>query len=199
MKVIGLTGNIASGKSEVSKILSDLGAVVIDMDNIGKDVQRKNKSGVMDKIISTFGNKFIKNGKFDRRAFGNYVFSDKEALSKLNEIMIPAMTEELKRNLNDLSKEGVKIVVVDAAILFEAGWDKFTDEVWVVYTPKALQLKRLRKRENISEDEALIRIEAQMPIEEKIHRADFVIDNSGDLATVKKQVLRLWGRIKNSI
>ncbi len=199
MKVIGLTGNIASGKSEVSKILSNLGAVVIDMDNIGKDIQRKNKGGVMDKIISTFGNKFIKNGRFDRRAFGNYVFSDKEALSKLNEIMIPVMTEELKKILNDLSKEGIKVVVVDAAILFEAGWDKFADEVWVVYTPKALQLKRLRKRENISEDEALIRIEAQMPIEEKIHRADFVIDNSGDLATVEEQVLQLWNRVKNSI
>ncbi len=199
MKVIGLTGNIASGKSEVSKILSNLGAVVIDMDNIGKDIQRKNKGGVMDKIISTFGNKFIKNGRFDRRAFGNYVFSDKEALNKLNEIMIPVMTEELKKILNDLSKEGIKVVVVDAAILFEAGWDKFADEVWVVYTPKALQLKRLRKRENISEDEALIRIEAQMPIEEKIHRADFVIDNSGDLATVEEQVLQLWNRVKNSI
>ncbi len=199
MKVIGLTGNIASGKSEVSKILSNLGAVVIDMDNIGKGIQRKNKGGVMDKIITTFGNKFIKNGRFDRRTFGNYVFSDKEALSKLNEIMIPVMTEELKKILNDLSKEGIKVVVVDAAILFEAGWDKFADEVWVVYTPKALQLKRLRKRENISEDEALIRIEAQMPIEEKIHRADFVIDNSGDLATVEEQVLQLWNRVKNSI
>jgi dephospho-CoA kinase len=199
MKVIGLTGNIASGKSEVSKMLANLGAKIIDMDSIGKKIQAQNKGHVVDKIVQIFGAKFFKSGKLDRHILGNYIFSNEEALEKLNEIMIPEMTKELERILDIERRENTETVVIDAAILFEAGWDKFTDEVWVVYTPKMLQISRLVNREQITKDEAEIRVNAQMPIEEKIKRADFVIDNSKDLNSVKRQVIYLWNRVKNSI
>ncbi len=198
MKVIGLTGNIASGKSLISKFLKSLGAVVIDMDSIGKEIQDRNIGNVVEKIKEAFGSEFIKRGKIDRRKLGNYVFANRKELEKLNSIMIPLMTERLKEILAKEKKKGTKIIVIDAAILFEAGWDKFADEVWVVYTPKEKQLERLMRREHISRKEALIRIEAQMDIEEKMKRATFVINNSNDVDAVKEQVLKLWSRIKNS-
>ncbi len=199
MKVIGLTGNIASGKSFISEFLKSLGAEVIDMDKIGKEIQDKNIGNVMEKIREIFGGKFVKNGKIDRRLLGNYVFSNKEALEKLNSIMIPLMTERLRKILYEKEKKGAKVVVIDAAILFEAGWDKFADEVWVVYTPKEKQLERLMKREKISEEEAEIRINAQTDIKEKMKRATYVINNSSDTEAVKDQVLKLWNRVENSI
>ena len=197
MRVVGLTGNIASGKSEVSKILRELGAKVIDMDSIGKEIQDNNEGNVIDKILKAFGNRFCDNGVLNRRLLGNYIFSNKEALNKLNSIMIPMMTGKLKEILSDERKKKTKIVVIDAAILFEAEWDKFTDEIWVVYAPKNLQIERLLKRENITRKEAEIRVDAQMPIREKMLRADFVIDNSGNLGEVTAQVMKLWKRIKN--
>ncbi len=198
MRVIGLTGNIASGKSLISKFLKSLGAKVIDMDEIGKEIQDKNIGNVLEKIRGMFGDRFVKNGKIDRRLLGNYVFSNKESLNKLNSIMIPLMTERLREILCEEEKKGTEIVVIDAAILFEAGWDKFADEVWVVYTPKEKQLERLMKRENISEEEAMIRINAQMDIREKMKKATYVINNSADKEAVIDQVLKLWSRIKNS-
>jgi dephospho-CoA kinase len=199
MRIIGLTGNIASGKSEISKILRKLGAVIIDMDKIGKEVQSKNIDNVVEKIREAFGREFIRNGKIDRKKLGNFVFKNKEALQKLNEIMIPAMTKLLKQKLEECKEKNAEVVVIDAAILFEAGWDKYADEVWVVYTPKELQLKRLMNREKISENQALARINAQMDIYEKMKKADYIINNSGDLNMVKEQVKKLWTKTRNSI
>ena len=198
MRIIGLTGNIASGKSEISKILKSLGATVIDMDEIGKEVQEKNIDNVVEKIRKAFGSKFVKDGKIDRKLLGDYVFKNSKALKKLNDIMIPVMTKLLKEKIKEYSRKNAKVVIIDAAILFEAGWDKFADEVWVVYTPKDLQLKRLMERENISEPQALARINAQMDIYKKIKMADYVINNSNGLDAVKEQVMKLWQRVMNS-
>jgi dephospho-CoA kinase len=193
MKVIGLTGNIASGKSSVSKILKSLGAKVIDMDSLAKDIQKENYKGVLDKIRETFGdNVFLEGNILNRRALGELVFRDKNLLQKLNDIMIPVMTEKLLEELEKAKKDNPKVIVVDAAILIEANWDRFVDEVWVVYIPLELQLGRLMERENIERDLALERINSQMPIEEKIKKADVVIDNSGNLEELEKKVLELW-------
>jgi len=198
MRIIGLTGNIASGKSEISKILKSLGAIVIDMDEIGKEVQEKNIDHVVEKIKNAFGNEYVKNKKIDRKRLGDYVFKNKEALEKLNSIMIPVMTKLLKEKIEEYKKKNAKVIVIDAAILFEAGWDKFADEVWVVYTPKDLQLKRLMEREKITKFQALARINAQMDIYQKIKMADYIINNSNGLDAVKEQVMKLWQRVKNS-
>ena len=198
MIIIGLTGNIASGKSAVAALLKEWGACVIDMDEVAKEIQSHNVT-VLDEIKKTFGESVVKDNKLMRKKLGEIVFSDKNELKKLNKIMIPVMTEKLKKIINEKEKQGVKILVIDAAILFEAKWEKFAQEVWAVYIPKELQIKRLIKREQIGRDEALKRIESQMDIKEKIKKANTVIDNSKSFAYTKEQVWRLWKKIQNSI
>lgn len=199
MIIIGLTGNIASGKSAVSRFLKKLGADIVDVDQLAKKIQFQNVNDIIGKMEEVFGKEVVSNGKVNRKKLGSIVFSDKEKLNKLNEIMIPVMTEVVKKIVEEKRATGVKVLVVDAAILFEANWDKIVDTVWVVYIPKKLQLERLMKRENIGRGEALRRIESQMPISEKIKRTDVVIDNSGDFSQMESRILELWKKIQNSI
>ena len=199
MIIIGLTGNIASGKSAVSRFLKKLGADIVDLDQLAKKIQSQDVNDIIDKMEEVFGKEVVSNGKVNRKKLGSIVFSDKEKLNKLNEIMIPVMTKFVKKIIEEKRASGVEVLVVDAAILFEANWDKIVDTVWVVYIPKKLQLERLMKRENIGRGEALRRIESQMPIFEKIKRTDVVIDNSGDFSQMESQILELWKKIQNSI
>jgi len=199
MKIIGLTGNIASGKSAISYILKNLGAEVVDMDKIGKQIQEVNYKKVIEKIEKRFGKEIIENEKINRKKLGSIAFSDKQALIDLNSIMIPLMTEKLKRIIDENRKKETKVLVVDAAILFEANWDKFVDYVWVVYVPRETQINRLIKREKITQEEAIMRVDSQESIDEKIEKADVVIDNSKNLEAVKLKILELWNVITISI
>lgn len=198
MIIIGLTGNIASGKSAISYFLKSLGAEVIDMDKIGKQIQEANYKNVVQKIINRFGGDIIKNGKIDRKELGNIVFSHREALNDLNSIMIPLMTEKLQYIIQINIKKNTKVLVIDAAILFEANWDRLADEIWVVCIPRDIQIKRLVQREKITNKEAVMRVDSQLSILEKINKADIVIDNSKDLESVKLKVFHLWQNIKSS-
>lgn len=197
MRIIGLTGNIASGKSLVSNILKELGAEIIDMDNIGKEIQDSNYQHSVESLIKAFGNVIAKNGKINRKKLGEIVFGKQEMLKKLNDIMIPLMTNKLRESIK--FHKNAKILIIDAALLFEAGWDRFTDEVWVVYVSRDIQMVRLKKREQIDNSEATKRIQAQMDILEKIRKADVVIDNTKDLEYLKQQVLTLWEKETSSI
>ncbi|OIP12754.1 MAG: dephospho-CoA kinase [Caldisericum sp. CG2_30_36_11] len=199
MKIIGLTGNIASGKSAISYILKNLGAEVVDMDKIGKQIQEVNYKKVIEKIEKRFGKEIIENEKINRKKLGSIAFSDKQALIDLNSIMIPLMTEKLKRTIDENRKKETKVLVVDAAILFEANWDKFVDYVWVVYVPRETQINRLIKREKITQEEAIMRVDSQESIDEKIEKADVVIDNSKNLEAVKLKIFELWNAITTSI
>lgn len=199
MKIIGLTGNIASGKSAISYILKNLGAEVVDMDKIGKQIQELNYKKVIEKIEKRFGKEIIENEKINRKKLGSIAFSDKQALIDLNSIMIPLMTEKLKRTIDENRKKETKVLVVDAAILFEANWDKFVDYVWVVYVPRETQINRLIKREKITQEEAIMRMDSQESIDEKIEKADVVIDNSKNLEAVKLKIFELWNAITTSI
>lgn len=192
MKIIGLTGNIASGKSSVSKILQELGADVLDMDIIGKYIQEVNYDNVIESIEKSFGKEVIQNNNLNRKRLSKIVFSNNEALKELNRIMVPPMTHKLLEYIKEKKESKTKIIIIDAAILFEAGWDKIVDEIWVVYTPENLQKKRLMEREGLTNNEALARIKSQMDIKEKIKRATYVIDNSKDFNFLKDQVLKLW-------
>ena len=199
MKIIGLTGNIASGKSAISYILKNLGAEVLDLDKIGKQIQELNYKKVIEKIEKRFGKEIIENEKINRKKLGSIAFSDKQALIDLNSIMIPLMTEKLKRTIDENRKKETKVLVVDAAILFEANWDKFVDYVWVVYVPRETQINRLIKREKITQEEAIMRVDSQESIDEKIEKADVVIDNSKNLEAVKLKIFELWNAITTSI
>lgn len=200
MKIIGLTGNIASGKSSVSKILQELGADVLDMDIIGKSIQEVNFENVIESIKKSFGKEVVQeNNKLNRKGLSKIVFSNNKALKELNRIMVPPMTHKLLEYIKEKKKEKKKIVVIDAAILFEAGWDTIVDEIWVVYTPENIQKKRLIEREGLTNDEALARIKSQMDIKEKIKKAKYVIDNSKDFEFLKEQVLKLWVKTQKCI
>lgn len=198
LKVIGLTGGIASGKSTVSTLLKSLGAVIIDADEISRKVMKKNTK-VFDEIVEYFGDNILdKDGNIDRQKLGQIVFSNVDDLKILNDITHPAIINEIKKNLLILSKKKEPIVVIDAALLLESGLDNLTDKIWLVKASEETQLKRLMKRDNIDERQAINRIKSQMPLKEKLKYADKIIDNDGNIEYTKKQVDNFWKELTKS-
>lgn len=187
MKIIGLTGNIASGKSKISEYLKTKGFKIIDADSIGKILLQDER--IKDKLVRVFGKEILnEDNSINRRKLGSIVFSSKKNLEKLNRITLPHLTKIIKKKIDDYKKRKTKFLVIDAAILIEAKWHRFVDEVWVVYLDPETQLDRLIKRENYSLEEAKNRIFAQMSIEEKLKFANFIINNSFDWENTKAQI-----------
>lgn len=199
MRVIGLTGGIASGKSLVSRLLRELGALVIDADQIAREVVEPGKPAYHS-ILREFGNQVLNpDGSLNRQALGRLVFSDPRKLERLNQITHPLIIAEIQKLLKSyrlLFPE--KAVVLDAPLLYEAGLESIVDEVWVVYVDYPTQLQRLMERDGLTREEARRRIEAQLPLEEKVKRADRVIDNRGTPEETALQVRKLWNEIAKS-
>ncbi|AFK87148.1 dephospho-CoA kinase [Thermoanaerobacterium aotearoense SCUT27] len=195
VKVIGLTGGIASGKSTVSSILKSLGAVIIDADVVSREIMIKGTE-TYNILVSVFGKEILrKDGEIDRRKLGNLVFADKEKLNKLNEITHPEIIKRIKDIIEEERKKGKeKAIVLDAALLIEMKLFNMVDEVWLVVVDKKTQIRRLMKRDNLSYKDALNRIKSQMSIEDKMKYADFIINNCKDFNAIKRQVELLWGR-----
>lgn len=184
--IIGLTGGIATGKSQSSKIFKELGCYVIDADKLSRTLTTKN-SKCLKEIIETFGTDILKdNGTLNRKKLGQIVFNDKQAKKDLERIIHPHIIK--KTNEIIAKKYNNTNIVVDAPLLFEVGLDRVCDKVIVIYTRYHIQITRFMKRDNISKEEAIKRISLQMPIEEKIRLADITIDNSGTLIDLKKNV-----------
>ncbi|MDN5311160.1 MAG: dephospho-CoA kinase [Thermoanaerobacteraceae bacterium] len=199
MKVIGLTGGIASGKSTISMLLKNRGAVIIDADKIAREIMTPGKP-VWHAVIGHFGRGILLDGKnIDRKKLGRIVFSDQKLLETLNSITHPAIVQEIKERLDYYRHKNEKVVVVDAALLLEIGLDSLVDEVWVVVVDEKNQLKRLMDREKgMDLEEARNRIRAQMPLDEKIKMADKIIDNSGSIEETERQIDELWREIELS-
>jgi len=192
MHVIGLTGGIGTGKSEVARILTNLGAVVINADRVGHEAYRPN-SGIWREVVNAFGRKILQpNGDIDRKKLGAIVFSDPQKLAALNRIMHPRMARMVAEQIDRLKAEGVGVVVVEAAVLFEAGWDSLVDEVWVTDSPAAEVIRRIQARNGLGEAEIRKRMEAQMPASQRLARATVLVDNSGDLDALERTVKSLW-------
>ena len=190
--VIGLTGSIGTGKSEVSRMLRSLGAEIIDADQVGHEAYTPNSESWQE-VVKTFGEEILQpGGEIDRRKLGSLVFSDPEELAKLNGIMHPRMARMVADKLEAFRDEGVEVVVVEAALLFEAGWDSLVDEVWATDSAVDTVVQRLRDRNGMTEEEVLKRIGSQMDREERLERADLVVDNSGDVDTLETTVQSLW-------
>ncbi|MCF6096441.1 dephospho-CoA kinase [Thermovorax subterraneus] len=199
MRVIGLTGGIASGKSTVSKMLREKGAYIIDADEIAKEIVKPGKPAWED-IVRHFGKEILdESGNIRRKKLAKIVFPDEKKLSVLNRITHPRIVEEIKRELEECRSRNERVVVIDAALLLEIGLDVLVDEVWVVAVDEKTQIERLIKRENsISYAEAVERIRAQMPLEEKLKFATRIIDNSGDIENTQKQVDDIWREIEKT-
>jgi dephospho-CoA kinase len=191
--LIGLTGNIATGKSAVLRILRQLGAKAIDADALVHQLMAKGMP-VWQAILGQFGEEILgPEGEIDRGKLGAIVFADAEALKRLEAIVHPAVAVRAGELIRQAAEP---VVVVEAIKLIEAGWHRTCDALWVVTCPKEQQLKRLMRTRKLSRQEALLRIEAQPPQEEKVALADVVIDNSGNLKETREQVKREWERLE---
>ena len=194
MLVIGLTGGIGTGKSEAARQLEELGALIISADQVGHEAYTVNTEA-WEQVVATFGNGILQDNKeIDRRKLGGIVFSDPSQLKKLNQIMHPRMARIVSDKIEAFRGQGVDTVVVEAALLFEAGWDSLVEEVWVTDASEEIIIGRLRERNGLSEEEAKKRINSQMDRMERIGRSDFVIDNSGDMAELGTTIKELWDR-----
>lgn len=188
MRIIGLTGSIASGKSTVTRALRDLGVPVIDADAIVHDLQRPG-TPVLAAIAHEFGPEVIRaDGSLDRAALGGIVFRNPARRQDLEAIVHPAVRAEIQSEIERCRAEGRPVVVLDIPLLFESGWERSVDEVWVVYVDPATQRIRLMNRDGLTPEEADRRIAAQMDLEQKRSRAHRVIDNRGSEAQTRAQV-----------
>jgi len=193
MKIIGLTGNIASGKSTVAAIFKELGATLIDADKIARDIVSKGKPALK-KIITHFGNEILnKDGTLNREKLGSKVFNDKNQRQILNDITHPEIFKEINNLIEKYRSEGKRIVIIEAALIIEREkLKKMIDKLIVVSTKEDSQIKRLAKRDGFSKEQALSRINSQIPTEEKIKHADYVIHNDTDISNIKNQVETIW-------
>lgn len=193
MKVIGLTGGIASGKSTVSNYLRELGAVIIDADIVAREIVKKGQPA-LDEIIDYFGWEVLKDdGTLDRKYLGAIVFSDPDELQVLNSITHRRIIGEIEEKINCYRQEDkLKAIFIDAALLIEMKMYLLTDEVWLVTVSKEIQVERLMLRDNISYEEAIERINSQMCIEQKKQHANVILDNSKDYDFLKEQVENVY-------
>lgn len=193
--VIGLTGGIASGKSTVSQMIKEKGIRVVDADIIAKEAVSKG-APALHQIVQTFGEEvLLPNGELNRQQLGAIIFSDEEKRKKLNAIVHPEVRKEMLKQRDEGVSNQETFVVLDIPLLFESKLEGLVDRIIVVYTTPDLQLSRLMNRNDLSEEEALKRIHSQQPLEEKCQKADRVIENTKDLAFIRKQlenILNEW-------
>ncbi len=196
IRVIGLTGGIAGGKTTVSNILKGLGAIVIDADKIARNVVEKGRPA-LDEIEKHFGRAvLLENGELDRKKLGDIVFNDAKFLKKLNEITHPYIIKEIINEINWCKKTyNDRVIILDAALLVEQNLMHLVEEIWLVVTPEKIQLDRLLERDGINTEEAKKRIDAQMPLEYKKRYAHKIIDNSKDLAYLREQIETNWREV----
>ncbi|MEA3422915.1 MAG: dephospho-CoA kinase [Bacillota bacterium] len=192
-KIIGLTGNIASGKSTVSKYLIEKGYKVIDADLVAREIVEVGSKGLI-LVVENFGKEILnEDGSLNRKKLGSIVFSDENKLSELNNLLHPLIRNEI---LNKIRNSIEQIVFIDAALLYETDLDKIVDEVWCVALDDDIQLDRLMKRDDIDKSNALNRINSQGSYESKIKKADIVIMNNSeteDLYNEINEILNVMG------
>ncbi len=198
MKLIGLTGSIATGKSTVAKMFKEFGFYIIDADEIAHSVYKKGERAYFD-IIKAFGKEMLdKSQEIDRKKLGNLVLNDKKKLSILESIVHPAVENKRLEILEQIKKRDPDACIIhDIPLLFEKKLQPLFNCVVVVYVPLKIQVKRLMNRENITEKEALKKISLQLSIEEKKRLADIVIDNSKTVIETRKQVKNIAKKIKS--
>lgn len=188
-KVLGLTGGIATGKSTVTNIFKEFNFPVISADEVAREVVEPGTNGLA-QIVETFGEQFLNSdGTLNRSKLGKLVFSDHDKLDKLNDLLQPVIHHEIGRQITKLKENHPALIVLEIPLLFEQHNEEMVDYVMVVITSDHDQLKRLKQRNGLSNEEASQRINSQMPLKDKINLADIVIDNSGSVEETRKQVV----------
>jgi dephospho-CoA kinase len=193
---IGLTGGIASGKSTVSKMLARLGFTIVDADIEARLAVQKGEKAYND-IVRFFGTEILQeDGEIDRAKLGSIIFNDADKRKALNSFVHPAVRERMLAKKADAEMQGNKAVVLDIPLLFESRLQYMADKTLLVYVDEDTQMQRLMERNHYSREEALARIQSQMPLREKVELAHEVIDNNGSIAETERQlkdILSRWG------
>lgn len=194
MKVYGLTGGIASGKSSVARVLRDLGATVVDADELAREIVQPGRPAYTE-IRSRWPQVIRPDGALDRAKLGEIVFSDPAARAELNAMTHPRIAEASAERIQQAAERGEPIAFYEAALLVENKVDDALDGLVVVALPEAVQIQRVRARDGLSEAAARARIGAQLPLSAKIAKADHVIDNSGTAEQTKAAVEQLYRQL----
>lgn len=184
---LGLTGGIATGKTTAANILKDFGAEIVDADKIAHKIMEPDGPAYSD-VVQFFGNNILNDdGSINRNKLGEIVFSNSELRQKLEKITHPIIIKEIEERL-----ENDNNIVLVAPLLFEVGLERLVDVVWVIYCSRLTQIKRLKNRDNLDDNAANIRIDAQMPLQEKIENADLAIENEGSIEELKSKLRVAW-------
>ena len=192
MLLIGLTGNIASGKSTVARLLSERGATIIDADVLARRVVEPGMPA-FDEIVRRWGSQVVApDGSLDRDALRRMVFSQHDQLEELNRIVHPEVLAYRDRLVEEARQRGDRLVVQDIPLLFERGIVGEFDRIILVDAPRPVRLERLMRERRLSETEAMDMITAQMPAELKRARADYIIENTGTVRELEERVSELW-------
>lgn len=192
MRLIGLTGGIACGKSNVSDTLRELGAVIVDGDVLSRELTAP--GGIaLPAIRAQFGDGvFHPDGTLDRRKLGAVIFGSDECRATLDGIMQPMLRQLILQRIEEARQRRASLCVLDMPLLYEAGLDALCDRVWCVYIPRETQLERLMARDGFTLEEAQMRLRSQLPAEEKARRAQVVIDTSGSIGYTKAMIPPLY-------
>lgn len=194
MRIIGLTGGIACGKSTISLTLRELGAAIIDGDVLSRELTKPG-GAALPAIRQHFGDGvFSTDGSLDRRALGNLVFRDGAAREALDGIMQPMLREMIVNGISAAAQEGSDVCVLDMPLLYEKELDSLCDTVWCAWLPRETQLERLMARDGFTREEAELRLASQLSTDEKARRADVVIDTSGSIQYTKGCIRDLYVR-----
>lgn len=195
MLIIGLTGGIGTGKSEVSHILRDLGAVVIESDKVAHQSYEPGAKA-HGLIVNQFGEDVLDGSGFiDRKTLGEIVFSDPARRLDLEKIVWPATRELTLALLKKETERGTEVVVVEVPKLFESGWDKVADVVWTVEAPLSVVSQRVKRRSGMSKSDTRARVAAQLTRQDRVARADIAIENGATLEDLRNQISKLWESI----
>jgi len=193
--IIGLTGGIGAGKTEVTHVLRELGAVVIESDKVAHSSYEPGTEA-HDEIVSRFGEDVVdESGFIDRKSLGSIVFSDPIRRLELEEIVWPATRKRTLALLKEEDERGTKIVVVEVPKLFESGWDRIADSVWTVEAPSGEIGKRVKQRSGLDQSDTDSRVAAQLTRDERVEKSDIVIENDGTLDELRDQISKLWESI----
>ena len=197
MLIVGLTGGVASGKTAVSQVLKEEGAYIIDADQIARELVQPHKPA-WNELIRAFGQEILQeDGSIHRKKLADKVFADPKQRKLLNQILHPRIKEEMDRRTKEIGqKDPEAIVVIDAPLIVELGDHREMDKLIVVTTTQTQQIERLKDRDGAKPEEALRIVSSQMPLEEKVKLADFVIRNEGSLEETKNRAREVFKELK---
>ena len=196
MFIVGLTGSLGTGKTTVAHFLETLGAKVLDADRMVHQFLEP-KGECFEPVVKEFGEGILTQGKIDRKKIASIVFQDAFKLGRLTGIIHPVVRERMNDQIDEYRKKKIEgVVVLNVPLLFEAVFDSIVDATMVVFTDEGKQLERVTEYLKLTREEALRRIKAQMPLQEKVRLADFIIDNNGTKQQTQKQVMEIWQKLQ---